>query len=219
MEHGEPPPSARNVRNLCRKVFSAYGPHNWNVAPAFQSSDFAAFLNAVGPRNAADLSSLSFWSHDADQMAICLPVATELIAHHLPRLQRLKIHVNVKDVWWDEDPLWYHPLLSSPFWANGAFWPLYEAVENLVERVEWLKIFEYKGQPAFAENEGGYGDLKALEELVELRAGGLYLGDIFDLLNQCATDANNPWLEFRGSGWYWGYDPDNETKLLEMPWS
>ena len=207
-EADEPHPSARGVKNLCRKVFSSYGPNSWNSAPAFQSCEFAAFLNIIGPSNAASLTSISFWSHTADQVAICLPVATELIAAHCPNVQYLRVHLKAKYVDEDSWPRSFRPDLSLLINTNGPFWPLFEALENLAERVEWLKRFEYKGHPYFSEVDSAYGKLKGLENWVERRAKAQFLGERFDACMLHKPSIGNPWRDLRddpGFLWHAGY--------------
>ena len=169
----EPTPSARSIRKLCTKLFN-YSSDSWStrVALAFRSSDFAIFLNIIGPINAASITSLSFYGPDADCVADCVPTVTELVAHHLPCLQSLKIYVGEADIHWDESPDYVHPNRASPFWANGDFWPLYRALQGFIERVEWLREFEYEGQEHFCEfysEMEGWHQLKGLEEVVKSR--------------------------------------------------
>ena len=59
------------------------------------------------------------------------------------------------------------------FWDNRGFLPLYEKVESFMERVTWLKDFNYQGQVVYGYSrydEGAYGRLKGLEEIIKRRA-------------------------------------------------
>lgn len=171
-----PSPSVIGIRLLCTWLYTSLNSDNWfeKVPFRLESCEFAAFLNAIGPVNASTMTSLSFYGPDADSVADCMPTITELVARHLPKLGDLEIHVASKMVFWSESPDYFHPDRSSPFWANGAFWPLYRTLEEFVHRVTWLKRLEYKGQEDFCEfrwGEGGYAMLKALEDQVKSRAG------------------------------------------------
>jgi len=170
-----PPPSALGVQTLCDRLFTTLNSENWSsdVPFALESCDFAAFLNAIGPTNASTITSLSFYGSDADSVAGCMPAVTELIASHMPKLRGLDIHVASRMVFWNESPDYFHPDHSSPFWANGAFWPLYRTLQDFVHKVTWLKRLEYKGQEDFCEFRWGlegYEKLKALEDWVKSRA-------------------------------------------------
>jgi len=171
-----PSPSAIAIRLLCIWLYNTLNSDNWfsTVPFSLKSCEFAAFLNAIGPINASTMTSLSFYGPDTDSVANCMPTITELVARHVPKLRDLEIHVASKMVWWDEQPDCFHPDRSSPFWANGAFWPLYRTLEDFVNRVTWLKRLEYKGQEDFCEfrsGSEGYERLKALEDQVKSRAG------------------------------------------------
>lgn len=164
-----PPPSAIEIRLLCIWLYLTLDSDNWSskVPPTLKSCEFAAFLNAIGPINAGTLTSLSFYGPDADRVADCMPTLTALVARHVPKLQDLKIYVEKKAVSWEEMRLLFHPDRSSPFWANGRFWPLYKTLEEFVHRVPWLRRLEYTGQVNFCEFSSGlegYGRLKALED-------------------------------------------------------
>lgn len=131
--------------------------------------DFAALLNMIGLDNAASIKSLSFYGSTADEMAEYLPTITALMAEHLPKLHYLKIHVAEATVFYNESPEYFHPDRLSPFWHNGAFWPLYREMETCVKTVHWLKKFVYSGQEGFAE-ENSYILIHNLTELVRKRA-------------------------------------------------
>jgi len=142
-------------------------------------STFAAFLNVIGPVNARTITALCFSGPDADCIANCLPTVTQLIANHVPRLRRLEIYVEGRNI--DPQDRWtpdyHHPNLSSPFyafWRNEALWPLCRVLETLVGRVTWLKEFEYEGQMVYQDlwedDRGGWRRLKGLEEVVRRRA-------------------------------------------------
>lgn len=170
-----PSPSTSEIRLLCTRLYTTFNSENWSSKVPFslRSYTFAAFLNAIGPINARTMTSLSFYGPDTDSVADGLPPATELVARHVPKLRDLEVHVASKMVPWDESPDYYHPDRSSPFWANGPFWPLYRSLEDFVHRITWLKRLEYNGQQDFCDfrwGSEGYRRLEALEDQVKSRA-------------------------------------------------
>ncbi len=159
-----------DLPNLCRDIFD-HTPEDrlkWDDVSALLSLDFASFLNMTGRTNASLLKSLTINAPDADKMAGCLPTITELVVNHLPNLRHLKIHVQEVRVPYDESPEYWHPNHLSPFWHNGQFWPLYRGLNNFVDRVHWLREFEYGGQEDFAERES-WELLYALKKTVKER--------------------------------------------------
>ena len=172
-------PTTTNIARLRQKLFR-YTSANWNPNPAFRSSEFVAFLNVIGRRNATSIKSLCVEGKDAECITHDMPLIQELVAHHLPNLRHLKIHVALKYI--DEDEYdWRYDMYdirhgdrSSPFWANGRSWPLYEALTGFVKGMESLRTFEYDGHMHFSEFEcgwEGWRKLKELEGLVKSRAG------------------------------------------------
>ena len=195
-ETTEPHPSARSITNFCRNIFRSYGPNSWGVAPAFQSCEFAAFLNIIGPTNAATLTSISFWGRSSDKVATCLPVTTELIARHLPNVQRLRVHIELKDPDWELAQ--YQDRMSLlPYLETENFRPLYDGLEDMVKRIEGLIDFEYKGQPFFTGIGDAYKKLKALEGLVKRRAGPEDIGKSSNALQLQEPSIADPWSEYR----------------------
>lgn len=131
--------------------------------------------------NARTITALGFSGPDADGIASCLPTVAQLVADHVPGLRRLEIYVEGRDI--DPQETWtpdyHHPNLSSPFyafWRNEELWPLCRGLEAFVDRVTWLREFEYQGQMVYQdlweEDRGGWRRLKGLEEVVRRRAEG-----------------------------------------------
>ena len=184
VEMEESVPSIRTVREFCAAVFT-YDRDDWStkVPRSLRSSVFSAFLNAIGKTNTGSITAISLYSEGPDNITHSLPVITELVARYLPDLRRLGIHSAGKNM----DPLerlswdWYHPDPDSPFhtfWHNGGFWPLYDGLQTFVDRVTWLREFEYEGQICLEAcddsfDEGSYQTLKSLEVMVKTRAEGM----------------------------------------------
>lgn len=202
LEPQDPPDAMSSLRASCAKIFD-YDPDDWaSTECSIRFSTFAAFLNIIGPANAASMTSVSFYGSDADRVACCLPGITELVVLHLPRLQNLKIFVGGRHIDPDEGtPEWFHPNRNSPFYTfrrQGALGPMGRALEGFVDRVTWLKEFKYEGQMVFQyyhgdndsgeergpwqlddrrswevfQDRGGWRKVKGLEEVVRKRVAG-----------------------------------------------
>ncbi|KAL8871141.1 MAG: hypothetical protein Q9174_002962 [Haloplaca sp. 1 TL-2023] len=135
------------------------------------SSSLAAFLLKIGPINANTIRSLHLTSPNADRAALDTKLLTWLSLHHLHGLKDFTLGVDEKeDIWPNESPEWWHPDHSSPFWTNGEFDPLYDALEAFIDTIEWLETFTYDrlGQMDF-QVFGQYGLFLGLEDVVKAR--------------------------------------------------
>lgn len=150
----------------CRALMS-YNVDDWDVAVPYpiSNSTFAAFLRKIGPYNASLIHSVKLYSTDRNQAAEDVLLATELCAAHLPSLETFTLHVEPKEIRWDESPEYFHPDYSSPFWANGPFQPMYTALQGFAHRIRWLKALEYDYE--FGQSE--FEDRKAFRKLLELQ--------------------------------------------------
>ncbi|KAL8768466.1 MAG: hypothetical protein Q9203_005732, partial [Teloschistes exilis] len=89
---------------------------------------------------------------------------------HLPNLIFLQLLVDEKYVDWD-DPFAPDPSDDEAV-ADGPFEPMYDALQQFIERVHWLEGFRYEdtiGQWQFAEDDA-LEMLKEMEEIVEKKA-------------------------------------------------
>ena len=175
-------PAERDIQLLCDNVF-ILNPDTWsqNVALPFRASVFVAFLNAIGPVNAKEITSLSLTSSEADNVANRLPTITSLVELYLRNLKQLKIRVTGEDIdpiipgCFDRD----HPVPASPwrdFWIYEGFIPLHQRLKKFVRRIVWLQDLKYEGQMVFLysyiDDQSGYQKLKVLEDVVRRRAQG-----------------------------------------------
>ena len=146
----------------------SWGSHN---RQGIRHSTLAAFLRKIGPHNARHIEQLCIRSNNCDQAARDLGTAAVLAFHHLPKLQGLTLFVARLYVSVYDSPEYYHPYSNSPFWANGLFQPMYRALTDFVDRVHWLRSFEYVrcGQADW-EEWGAFAKLMDIECFVTARA-------------------------------------------------
>ena len=175
---------AFSLRNFAEKATSQELKHWYpNVsnplrngrAGSYKNNIFARFLAHLGPEAAKELCHLEFYAADRDILATNLPLVTSLLEAHLPGLISLRIYVCEAAPDRSDSPDYWHPDTSSPFWMNGEFWPMYKALEHLVDRVGWLRDLSYSGQENFGsvDNEKPNGNelLARLEKRVQQRKG------------------------------------------------
>ena len=141
-------------------------------------STFAAFLAQIGQEMAKDVSYLEFNASDCDSLTVDLPLITRLCEQYLPGLISVRVYIAPPTIHWSESPEYWHPDHSSPFWTNEQFRPMYEALKHFVDRIGWLKQFEYRDRYGLigfgsVDNEPvtGLGLLEQLETKVEERKG------------------------------------------------
>lgn len=176
-DQGRPLPET-SLEYRASKVFS-HDPLDWSSLPRpIRCSPLAAFLNAIGPRNSSNITSISFLGPNADHLSSCMALITALVASHLPNLQKLTISIDAADIQPDNcwSPDYWHPDPDSPFhafWDNAGFYPPKRALDRFLGRVPSLKEFRYEGQTVlsiFGKDKGGYRAIKAMEEEVTKRA-------------------------------------------------
>ena len=170
----------------CPQLFT-YKEEQWQnlqVPDVLQNNLLGAFLAKAGPRNSRQISNVEFYADDCDAVGEQMPIATELVRLYMPGLREVQVHVFGKEVFDDESPDYYHPDRSSPFWMNGLFKPMYDALVDFVNKVPWLRVFKYSGQGDFGSvNEGpvtGLHQLKQLEQKVRDRSNADTMNDDLD---------------------------------------
>ncbi|KAL8783861.1 MAG: hypothetical protein Q9213_004351 [Squamulea squamosa] len=157
--------------NGCKELMS-FNTDDWavNVPSPLRESTLAAFIRKIGRRNASLIRSIEISSYDTAHATEDVTLATVLSVKYLLRLEAIKLYVHEKEICWDESPDYYHPDESSPFWTNGPFQPMYEALQAFVAQVYWLKTFEYDslGQQRF-DNDNAIVKLEELQDFVTKR--------------------------------------------------
>lgn len=136
---------------------------------------FIRFLTSMSAEATKELTYLRFLAADCDALATHLPLIASLVEAYLPGLNSLEFCVSEATVDWNDSPDYWHPDPSSPFWMNGEFWPMYKALDDLVDKIGWLTHLGYSGQENFGsvDNEklNGSDLLTRLEKRVQERKG------------------------------------------------
>lgn len=162
---------ADDLQYMCSNIFDIPKHPYLPLLRAFYVSNFAVFINTIGPANAKTIRSLSLSSSTANTVAMCLPTITALVTRHLPKLHRLGVRITDPDIYpWDCLYDKFPP--GSSFWLNEGFFPLQKALESFIDTVTWLEVFDYEGQMVSdfcCFDEGGYRMLKTLEDVAKRR--------------------------------------------------
>ena len=173
--HGEKSSYEDNLTG-CRHVFDSSNDCSLE-SPSTEKNMFARFLARIGPEAAKEVCFLRFTAADCDILTWDFPTITALCEAYLPGLLSVDISVSEAIIHYDESPDYYHPDCSSPFWTNGEFWPMYEAVECFTDKIGWLRRLKYdeEGQINFGSVDRGevtgIGMLRRLEAKVKERKG------------------------------------------------
>ncbi|KAL8768781.1 MAG: hypothetical protein Q9209_005070 [Squamulea sp. 1 TL-2023] len=156
-----------------------------------RESTLAAFIRKIGRHNASLIRSVEISSCDTLHETEDVALATVLSVKYLLKSEAIKLYIYEKHIFWDESPEYDHPNEHSPFWTNGLFQPMYEALQGFVTQVHWLKTFEYafEGQQRF-DNYNAINLLQDLQDFVKKRTEDREIQEAEETLNRLGLDGH-----------------------------
>ena len=152
------------VKYFCSRVF-AYKDRDWEMGRVplpLMNSPFAIFLAKIGPENAGMVSHLCFLSGGGDAVTDLTPLVTELVTRYMPGLREIEFHIH--DGLFDNR----HRLRKGGYGVGPVFEPMFQVLEDFVDRTHWLRRFDHFGLHPFRRSE--YEKLRRLEKRVSDRS-------------------------------------------------
>ncbi|KAL8999146.1 MAG: hypothetical protein Q9169_001925 [Polycauliona sp. 2 TL-2023] len=177
--------SHRNAEDVCQRLMSYRIDEDdvedkdaipyTDIPSPVNNSNLAAFIRRIGPYSSSLIRELEFVSSSPAEATDDIIVATHLCFLFTPKLESLLLRVKTKEgTRWDESPEYWHPNLASPWYFNGPFGPMFEALEQFVEKVTWLQVLEYDYDRSTMqckfEEPHAMEKMRGLEETVEKQA-------------------------------------------------